>query len=111
MILLSWKRQLLPPYFTIHGHGGGAENPHPERLSAAPPSLYGRSRKAAGRGALAAGDTKSSTERGARRGTGVKTPIYRFMLLQQFSFCFPPKPYALAALVTWWKRKQSRRHG
>ena len=26
-------------------------------------------------------------------------PIYRFMFSQQFAFCFPPKPYALAALV------------
>jgi 3-keto-5-aminohexanoate cleavage enzyme len=34
------------------------------------------------------------------RATGVKTPIYRFMLSQQFAFCFPPKPYALAALAT-----------
>jgi 3-keto-5-aminohexanoate cleavage enzyme len=33
------------------------------------------------------------------RATGVKTPIYRFMLSQQFAFCFPPKPYALAALA------------
>jgi uncharacterized protein (DUF849 family) len=33
------------------------------------------------------------------RATGVKTPIYRFMFSQQFAFCFPPKPYALAALV------------
>jgi 3-keto-5-aminohexanoate cleavage enzyme len=32
--------------------------------------------------------------------TGVKMPIYRFMLSQQFAFCFPPKPYALAALAT-----------
>jgi 3-keto-5-aminohexanoate cleavage enzyme len=34
------------------------------------------------------------------RATGVKTPIYRFMFSQQFAFCFPPKPYALAALAT-----------
>jgi 3-keto-5-aminohexanoate cleavage enzyme len=34
------------------------------------------------------------------RAIGVKTPIYRFMLSQQFAFCFPPKPYALAALAT-----------
>jgi uncharacterized protein (DUF849 family) len=34
------------------------------------------------------------------RAMGVKTPIYRFMLSQQFAFCFPPKPYALAALAT-----------
>lgn len=34
------------------------------------------------------------------RATGVKTPIYRFMLSQQSAFCFPPKPYALAALAT-----------
>ena len=34
------------------------------------------------------------------RETGVKTPIYRFMFSQQFAFCFPPKPYALAALAT-----------
>ena len=34
------------------------------------------------------------------RATGAKTPIYRFMLSQQFAFCFPPKPYALAALAT-----------
>ena len=34
------------------------------------------------------------------RATGVKTPIHRFMLSQQFAFCFPPKPYALAALAT-----------
>jgi uncharacterized protein (DUF849 family) len=34
------------------------------------------------------------------RATGVKTPIYRFMLSQQFAFCFPPKPYAVAALAT-----------
>src|SRR5437867_3104408 len=33
------------------------------------------------------------------RATGAKTPIYRFMFSQQFAFCFPPKPYALAALV------------
>jgi uncharacterized protein (DUF849 family) len=33
------------------------------------------------------------------RATCVKTPIYRFMLSQQFAFCFPPKPYALAALA------------
>jgi 3-keto-5-aminohexanoate cleavage enzyme len=33
------------------------------------------------------------------RATGVKTPIYRFMLSQQFAFCFPPRPYALAALA------------
>jgi len=26
--------------------------------------------------------------------------IYRFMFSQQFAFCFPPKPYALAALAT-----------
>jgi uncharacterized protein (DUF849 family) len=32
------------------------------------------------------------------RAMGLKTPIYRFMLSQQFAFCFPPKPYALAAL-------------
>ena len=34
------------------------------------------------------------------RAMRVKTPIYRFMLSQQFAFCFPPKPYALAALAT-----------
>lgn len=34
------------------------------------------------------------------RATAVKTPIYRFMLSQQFAFCFPPKPYALEALAT-----------
>jgi len=34
------------------------------------------------------------------RAAGVKTPIYRFMFSQQFAFCFPPKPYGLAALVT-----------
>jgi 3-keto-5-aminohexanoate cleavage enzyme len=34
------------------------------------------------------------------RASGVRTPIYRFMLSQQFAFCFPPKPYALAALAT-----------
>jgi 3-keto-5-aminohexanoate cleavage enzyme len=34
------------------------------------------------------------------RASGMKTPIYRFMLSQQFAFCFPPKPYALAALAT-----------
>lgn len=34
------------------------------------------------------------------RASGVKTPIYRFMFSQQFAFCFPPKPYGLAALVT-----------
>jgi 3-keto-5-aminohexanoate cleavage enzyme len=34
------------------------------------------------------------------RATGVKRPIYRFMLSQQFAFCFPPKAYALAALAT-----------
>jgi 3-keto-5-aminohexanoate cleavage enzyme len=33
------------------------------------------------------------------RASGVKTPIYRFMLSQQFAFCFPPKPYALEALA------------
>jgi uncharacterized protein (DUF849 family) len=33
------------------------------------------------------------------RATGAKTPIYRFMFSQQFAFCFPPKPYALAALA------------
>jgi 3-keto-5-aminohexanoate cleavage enzyme len=34
------------------------------------------------------------------RATDVKTPIYRFMFSQQFAFCFPPRPYALAALAT-----------
>jgi uncharacterized protein (DUF849 family) len=34
------------------------------------------------------------------RASGVKTPIYRFMFSEQFAFCFPPKPYGLAALVT-----------
>jgi 3-keto-5-aminohexanoate cleavage enzyme len=34
------------------------------------------------------------------RAAGVGTPIYRFMFSQQFAFCFPPKPYGLAALVT-----------
>jgi len=34
------------------------------------------------------------------RATGVPTPIYRLMFSQQFAFCFPPKPYALAALAT-----------
>ncbi len=34
------------------------------------------------------------------RATGAKTPIYRFMFSQQFAFCFPPRPYALAALAT-----------
>lgn len=34
------------------------------------------------------------------RASGVKTPVYRFMFSQQFAFCFPPKPYGLAALVT-----------
>ncbi|MCS3731148.1 BKACE family enzyme [Bradyrhizobium betae] len=34
------------------------------------------------------------------RASGVRTPIYRFMFSQQFAFCFPPKPYGLAALVT-----------
>ncbi len=34
------------------------------------------------------------------RMTGVKTPIYRFMLSEQFAFCFPPRPYAVAALAT-----------
>lgn len=34
------------------------------------------------------------------RACGVKTPVYRFMFSQQFAFCFPPKPYGLAALVT-----------
>ena len=33
------------------------------------------------------------------RASGVKTPVYRFMFSQQFAFCFPPKPYGLAALV------------
>ena len=33
------------------------------------------------------------------RALGVKTPIYRFMFSQHFTFCFPPKPYALAALA------------
>jgi 3-keto-5-aminohexanoate cleavage enzyme len=33
------------------------------------------------------------------RAMRVKTPIYRFMLSQQFAFCFPPKAYALAALA------------
>jgi 3-keto-5-aminohexanoate cleavage enzyme len=34
------------------------------------------------------------------RATGGKMPIYRFMLSQQFAFCFPPKPYAVQALAT-----------
>jgi len=34
------------------------------------------------------------------RASGVKSPVYRFMFSQQFAFCFPPKPYGLAALVT-----------
>ncbi|MBR0778847.1 3-keto-5-aminohexanoate cleavage protein [Bradyrhizobium diazoefficiens] len=34
------------------------------------------------------------------RAHGVKTPVYRFMFSEQFAFCFPPKPYGLAALVT-----------
>jgi uncharacterized protein (DUF849 family) len=34
------------------------------------------------------------------RAIGVKTAVYRFMLSQQFAFCFPPRPYALAALAT-----------
>lgn len=34
------------------------------------------------------------------RASGVKTPVYRFMFSEQFAFCFPPKPYGLAALVT-----------
>jgi uncharacterized protein (DUF849 family) len=34
------------------------------------------------------------------RASGVKIPVYRFMFSQQFAFCFPPKPYGLAALVT-----------
>lgn len=34
------------------------------------------------------------------RASGVKTPIYRFMFSEQFAFCFPPRPYGLAALVT-----------
>jgi uncharacterized protein (DUF849 family) len=32
--------------------------------------------------------------------SGAKTPVYRFMFSQQFAFCFPPKSYGLAALVT-----------
>src|SRR6266851_639500 len=31
------------------------------------------------------------------RAASVKTPIYRFMLSEQFAFGFPPKPYAAAA--------------
>ncbi len=31
------------------------------------------------------------------RAASVKTPIYRFMLSEQFAFGFPPKPYAPAA--------------
>jgi 3-keto-5-aminohexanoate cleavage enzyme len=34
------------------------------------------------------------------RAAGVKTPIYRFMFLEQFAFGFPPKPFALAAHLT-----------
>lgn len=33
------------------------------------------------------------------RAVGVKTPVYRFMFSEQFAFCFPPKPYGLAALI------------
>lgn len=33
------------------------------------------------------------------RASGVRSPVYRFMFSEQFAFCFPPKPYGLAALV------------
>ena len=44
--------------------------------------------------------TSPASSAALARATGVKTPIYRFMFSQQFAFCFPPKPYALAALTT-----------